>query len=234
MKKIWIGCLAGLLALGAGADPVVIDGNAWDRAWFEDGSSANGVNERIGGLTTFGGGRNASVVFELPVLSSGESVADADLTVELTAVKNSPLFNVDVYGVSFSPTGAEPPREYYEGVFQSSENGNTGLIDDFFVPTDSPGSFSSAGAQSTAIGAWIQGFYDANTDYSGGVFAVFRFNPDADAGTTDVGFDIASANNATEADRPSLTLNVIPEPATAGFFAVSFGIAFVLRKLTLL
>ena len=83
---------------------------------------------RIGANNNNGspGGRNAVMIFPLPVLGAGEQPATTTLTVNVAGRSGSPSFTADLWGIGFQ-AGTPPLLEYCEA--NTGDTGNTKLQD---------------------------------------------------------------------------------------------------------
>lgn len=153
-------------------------------------------------------------VFELPDLA-GETIGTASLDFTFTSGAflgpggDGLPKGVDVYGLRTSSSNAVQTSDYGFG----STPGNGDLIqDDIFVITNSepfPGavSISTDATGDANLASWLQNQYDNGAN--AGDYVFIRLNLD-DATNNALAF--GSANNATEANRPSLTIATVPEP----------------------
>lgn len=139
-------------------------------------------------------GRNAVLVFPLPVLGAGEQVSVASLTVNVAGRSGSPTFNADLWGIGL-PTSTTPLLKYFEA--NSGDAGNTKLQDNLISPGFTSGNVTLT--NHAALGAYLQTFYADNSNYAGGAYAFLRLNPDADAGTNSLGWSISAAESGTPA-----------------------------------
>jgi hypothetical protein len=178
--------------------PVSIIGHPADREIGEDGSLRN--------LQYFGVGDFKDIdlcgalLFELPVLPDGEVVTNAHLSFYVRVV-GEPDFEVDLYGIGFADEAVVESSIYYAGDFLGDEKGHAGLQDGVLTSSHGTGVHTSGD-----VSAWLQSYYTANPDYSGGTYAVFRFNADVEAVSTNIRYEIGQANNAAPRRQPSLVL----------------------------
>jgi len=139
-------------------------------------------------------GRNAVMIFPIPALAAGEEVSSASLTVNVSGRAGLPTFNVDLWGIGFQ-TNTTARAEYFEA--DTNDVGNTKLQDNFINPGFATGDLILT--NHPGLTAYLQSFYAANSNYAGGSFAFFRLNPDADSGTTSVGWSISAAESGNPA-----------------------------------
>src|SRR5436190_14162580 len=119
--------------------------------------SVQGVTTiRIGANNNNGSpsGRNAVMIFPLPVLASGEQPLSATLTVNVAGRSGAPSFNADLWGIGFQASTA-PLLSYFEA--NTGDTGNTKLQDNFIVPAFTSGNITLT--NHTGIGAYLQTFY---------------------------------------------------------------------------
>lgn len=135
-------------------------------------------------------GRAAVMIFPLPVLGAGESSATATLTVNVAGRSGSPAFNADLWGIGFQGN-TTAIVEYFEA--NTGDSGNTKLQDNVITPGFTNGDVTLT--NHAGLGAYLQTFYAANPGYAGGSYIFLRMNPDADSGTTSLGWSI-SANES--------------------------------------
>ncbi len=214
--KLWISFVLLMAIFRMGCADTVIYGHPSDRGVDETGKLINSASMRVGWYK--GLGRNALLVFELPVLADGERILNAHLEFTVSAVKQSRDFNADLYGVSF-PSGPQSPAEYYAGPFlEAGGDDRVGLQDDVITPSTSKGVTGTSAAGDAAVAAWIQGFYNANPAYRGGAYAVFRLNPDVEsdpAGTGDSGYGVRQGDIKTTPVLRLVTAEAAPVARTA-------------------
>lgn len=150
------------------------------------------------------GGRNAVLIFPLPVLTAGEQVLAATLHFDVAGRSGTPTFNGDLWGIGFQASTA-PMLEYFEA--DTGDAGNTKLQDNILTPATSNGVVNST--NTGALQTYLQSFYTSNPAYQGGSSAFLRLNPDANAGTTSIGWSISSAET-TEAAVLTITTSATP------------------------
>lgn len=158
-------------------------------------SASQGITTiRIGANS--GNGRNAVLIFPLPVLGAGEEVVFGELAVDVAGHSGTPTFNGDLWGIGFQST-PDPILEYFEA--DAGDVGNTKLEDNIFRPSTPNGLVISTNA--AAIGAYLQTFYAANPGYAGGTYVFLRLNPDAnaDAVASSIGWSISAYENSQPA-----------------------------------
>jgi MYXO-CTERM domain-containing protein len=152
--------------------------------------------------------RNVFYIFELPTLASNEVVTSADLAFQYTYRNWTPNYNVDLWGVGFQDS-TTPIQEFFNE--DSGDTGNTKIDDNLITASTSYGSISTSKLGDAALGSYVQSFYDANPDYSGGDYVFLRLNHDALPGSAN--YTRVSRAESTSGS-PVLTLNTaVPEPS---------------------
>ena len=120
------------LATGVQAGTYVLSGDTADYGIAEGSPptviAASGSTIRVGANsnTTPDGGRNAVLIFGLPVIPSIEDLASAQLVFDVAGKPGSPTFNGDLWGIGFQ-TSSGALLEYFEA--DTGDAGNTKLAD---------------------------------------------------------------------------------------------------------
>ncbi len=149
-------------------------------------------------------GRNAVMIFSMPLLAAGEQVSSASLGVNVAGRSGSPSFNVDLWGIGFQ-SNTTAVAKYFEA--NTGDVGNIKLQDDVITPGFSTGDVTLT--NHAGLAAYLQSFYVANSNYSGGSYVFLRLNPDADSGATSLGWSISAAESGTPA---ILTISTVGGP----------------------
>ena len=186
--------------------------------------------------------------FPLPAIAPGQVVTANLRFVQRPDSTTSVPFNVDlrVLGITqdisdtYDPdtTGKAPtinpalgPLLYDESDADARAGIGTALPrlelqDNFLTPNDliATGGANVARETSDVADLLLAGYLNtlATEGIPAGSYLIVTMNPDAppnDAATQR--FRFASANSATEADRPTLTIEVVPEPSTLGVLGVA-------------
>ncbi|MGZ5544570.1 MAG: sulfatase-like hydrolase/transferase, partial [Limisphaerales bacterium] len=139
-------------------------------------------------------GRNAVMIFPIPALAAGEEMSSASITVNVSGRAGSPAFNLDLWGIGLQ-TNTTARAEYFET--DTNDVGNTKLQDNFITPSFATGDVILT--NHPALAAYLQSFYAANSSYAGGSFVLLRLNPDADSGTSSVGWSISAGESGNPA-----------------------------------
>jgi hypothetical protein len=181
----------------------VIEGNAADYVLAE-GSPVTAIRGfetlRVGSIPS-AGGRDAVLIFELPVLENGIEIALAEL--ELHVVRTFAQWDADLWvlGVKDDTT---PILEYSE-----TPTGNPAVLklEDaiFDYSTSNSGEVVTSNPLS-GITQYLQNFYEENSSYAGGKYLFLRVNSTADIGVNDQRYAITAAENPNIENRPKLNL----------------------------
>lgn len=160
-------------------------------------------------------GQNGVYVFPLPVIGTGFTVSTADLQFTYVGAGTNDTGNarVDLWGIGFQSTTA-PIVEYLEADTDTAI-GNTKIQNDIVTPGTQPGEINTNATGDGLLGSYLQTFYNANPNYSGGSFVFLRLNPDGRVTTTGTsqGYRFEVAENASS--DPALTITTVPEPSTS-------------------
>ena len=236
MTRMRMVLVAGAMVLGAAAaqaallGPHTVIGHTDDRS--ADDTDNDGVGDRTGpagseysSVAEFSGGDTSGItVFSLPALDPGQSYGAATLTLYLNQKWGTPSYNVDLYGLDRSPESSTTvaAADYFSGTLDSN---NTRIADNFAT------SSTTIGAVTSTDGALLT-FLNANAPGGSGVNVFFRTSIDTDASGTQPGstrgYRFSAADNTTAAERPTLNVTVIPEPASLALLAL--GAAVCLRR----
>jgi len=213
------------LSLTTPAAVIPLDGLGADQQVKADGST-NWIGQpdmRVGMGDTQGSA--AVLVFELPVLPAGETVASADLAFSVVGGNNwHALFEkgMDLYGVRMSNASSVLGTDYYKGPYGDDASATAIQAHIVYESLDlnqgAPGEVGrhdTDAAAETALGAWLQSQYDdPDYDSTGSNFVFLRLNARETFTSTYRYWSVATANNGTVDNRPVLALTTIPEPAT--------------------
>ena len=181
----------------------VIEGNAADYVLAE-GSPVTAIcgfdTLRVGSISS-AGGRDAVLIFELPVLESGLEIALAEI--ELHVVRTFAQWDADLWvlGIRDDTT---PILEYSE-----TPTGNSSVLklEDaiFDYSTSNSGEIVKSNTLS-GITQHLQKFYEENPSYAGGKHLFLRVNSTADIGVNNQRYTITAAENSNVENRPKLNL----------------------------
>jgi hypothetical protein len=202
------------------------------------------------------GGITSVFFFQLPALSPGQSIDAATFGVSVLADSatsaTTPTFNGDLYALgvinSITKTAAEAENFFYVGDTAQSALANPlggpvqRLGDNFLVPSEFVANGGTPNAQSQDITAYIQNLYAnpaANGFTPGTSYLALRINPDAGISTGTQRYTLAfqgtgpapagNGGAGTDAQRPQITLSIVPEPSSLGLLAVA-GLAALRRR----
>jgi len=187
-----------------GGDTYELDCLTADQVVCDNGTFIWGGQEthRIGGGEAGKDGA-AVLVFQLPTLDAGETVTDANLFVHMLVVGGALVSNADLYGLPYRTSSSVLTTDYYEGAYDGDANA-TALVNDFATPSTSTGTLETDASGDAALAAYIAAQYTAGAE--GGDYVFIRLNPDIADVADYVYHEIASAEYATAAYRPVLTL----------------------------
>lgn len=198
-------------------------------------SATNNGNIRVGsgGTSTTPGNFNAVLVFQLPVLLTGESFQSASLQINLAA-KDGTLtgINGDLYALGARASSTVlSPGDFYLGAFGGDPTSATPLHDDFLVPTTAVGTVSTSGGVGTGastLTSYLNNLY-ATDSSAAGKYLFLRISTDVDPSGTGNRYRVVPANDATVANRPTLDYTTVPEPGAAGVL-VGIGLLAASRR----
>jgi len=165
--------------------------------------------------------------FALPALPEGDTVHTANLRIAIIGGNDwTTLYQkgIDLYGVRLSSSPTVLASDFYAGPYGDDPNG-TPIMEHLVYQPNSV----NAGFDSTLLGhhetdddadanlaGWLQTLYeDPSYDPAGTNYAILRINSQGNISTAYRYFSVGSADNATESNRPLLTIESIPEPDVA-------------------
>lgn len=209
---------------------ITVTGNSADYAISANGGSptvvqAGDTSLRLGARRETGvnDGRDAVLVFELPVLPANAELAMAQL--EIYATRQWARFDADLWAIGIQGS-TTPIVDYHETEPQTGVKLQDRLMDHNLpaLPTYSTVTSTLAGG----LSAYLRDFYADNPAYAGGQYLFLRVNADIDPndqatqGNDDRNFRITSGNDGANA--PKLKLS-IQNPATEAkeFYRLRYG-----------
>jgi len=184
--------------------------------------------------------RNAILVFELPAgVTSSTQIIAADLSVYVSdvgsGIAEGNFRSADLYGLGYRSTVAyEADWFYNSGTADSAAGENLSsrhyLVNRFLRGNTTEGAsqtVSDKGGEAALL-SFIQALYDNGAQ--AGDYAIFRINNDYNSfGDNSNRFILGAADSATASERPTLTLQVVPEPSTLGLLGLG-GLTLIRRR----
>jgi hypothetical protein len=172
----------------------------------------------VGGANT--GLRRVAFLFELPTGIFGEQITDASLRFRLNTYI-TPTTGLDIYWAPLDTLGTTN-QAYALSTFSSAAFTNTGL------------SLATNAATGTNYTFNVTSLVQQALSLSNATTVVaFRFQMEDDTsltyGTTN-NYNLIGFGGATEANRPALTLEVVPEPSTLGLLGIAAGLLLLMRR----
>lgn len=190
----------------AGQPPVTIKSDATDYMLSEAGTTFPTAETMIVGSSnvTPAGGRNAILVFPLPVIGTQYDVRTATLQFVVTLVAG---LDAAIHGdVWILGVGTTAPSGVYLEADTDADPTHVKVSENLLTSTTTAGYVTTGATDSQTIGDWLTAWYLANPTYAGGSNLYVRVNPDANMGSTFTrGWAIAAADHPT-VDTPTLTL----------------------------
>jgi hypothetical protein len=193
-----------------GGEPNDIVGHTDDTGVYSDGQLLwiGGGSRRVGGAES--GGRDECVVyvFELPTLTSGQSIVDANLSFYLESYSYySPAGNVDLYGIAYRSSSSVQSDDWYQGAYDGDPNA-TALQNNIMTPSSpEETTINTSSSGDNALKAYLNAQYDGGAE--GGDYVFIRVNADSNETNTPQKYWVVSmANNATASQRPVLTVTI--------------------------
>jgi hypothetical protein len=180
--------------------------------------SGTGVGVASLGANT--GLRRVAFLFELPTGIFGEQITDASLRFRLNNY-TTPTTGLNIYWAPLDTLGTTN-QAYAISTFSSTAFTNTGLSLATNAATGTNYTFNVTSLVQQALA-----LSNATT------VVAFRFQMEDDTsltyGTLN-NYNLLGFNAATEANRPALTLEVVPEPSTLGLLGIAAGLLLLMRR----
>ncbi|MDB4386679.1 hypothetical protein N9Z15_00560 [Akkermansiaceae bacterium] len=183
----------------ASSSSLTVDGNAADYVLAEGSpvTAVQGFNTlRVGSLVP-DGGRNAVLVFELPVIAAPLQIEQAEL--EMNVNRTFAKWDADLWAIGIKDN-TKPILEYSE-----TPTGNPEVVkleDAIFDFTTSNSGEVVKSNPLSGLTQYLQTFYSANSDYAGGKYLFLRVNPTNDIGVNEQRYTISSAESSDASERP--------------------------------
>lgn len=164
--------------------------------------------------------------FALPTVPSPASIVGAQLDIAYLGISQGspgvfvpPEFNVDLFGIGARSSPTILGSDYHDG--SASLSTDMLIAERFVTPSTLPGTLQAA---DSSLLDFITSLYQPDGTPTA-AYVVFRANPDVDLPPFSGrlrGYELASANNASEAFVPRLSLTVasVPEPGTLTLIVV--------------
>lgn len=193
-------------ASGGDSQSVAVAANIADHALTETNPvqavSAASQTLRVGSNTGAPtGGRNAVLIFPVPVPPAGLLLDTAELVVTVT--RDGASYSADLYALGVA-SSTSPILQYHEG---AAPDGATRLQAGIFTPSLGNVAQTVRSAAGSGLSSYLRTFYANTPGYSGGSFVFLRMNPDADPGVNNLNYTVMSADHATVSWRPVLNLS---------------------------
>lgn len=227
---------AGVIATVSTQDAVAQDSNPRDGTGDTVGDvSATTLRAGLAGTTGSTTAQSVILVFELPTLTAFQQIntttgSENKLTFRFDGYRSgssSNLGSLDLYGLAFRSSSTVLASDYFNGALDSAAGVSLIQNDIVAASNASSGTKQTDAAADTALGTFLAAQYSNGA--VGGDFVFFRLNFDGPTTPNEAnGFTISSANNGTSGNRPTLTVDVIPEPSTALLGAL--GVLALLRR----
>jgi len=191
---------------------------------FDGVANAGAANFQNGtgvGVTTSGTElRRPAFFFEIPTGYTSAQINDASLRFRLHT-KATPTTALNIYWAALDTLGTKDAT-YAISTFSSTAFNNTGL------------SLATTAATGTNYTFDVTSLVKAALDLNLATTVVaFRFQM-ADDTTLTYGtlnnYNLIGFGNTTEANRPALTLEVVPEPSTLGLLGIAAGLLLLMRR----
>ena len=145
---------------------------------------------------------------QLPNLGPG-TFTNVSFTITFESVRNTPVFNVDISGV----TGTRPAP----ALQPADAAGGTLLVNNFWSASSLPvagTTYNTGTGSATIFSSWLNAQYSNGAN--GGTYAFVRFSPDIANPPTSSGYNLRTANNGSAASRPFLNYDFTPVPEPSG------------------
>lgn len=219
---------------------IASENNLQARAGHQTNFNGSGTNAPGGIMPVY--------FFQLPALAPGEALTGATFSVgvvpDSAASAATPTFNIDLYVLGLvsavGKTAADAQNYWYIGNTPQASLPNTAgaatvtgpvsrIVDNFLVPADFVPNGGAEALHSADVFAYIKNLYDdpvANGFTPGTSYLVVRANPDLSPPPTSgtQRYSLADQGNGTNggigANRPTITLQTIPEPSTLALLMV--------------
>jgi len=201
----------------------------------QDVNKGDGTARAGAFLTNTYPSRRAAVwALQLPTLSLGESISDADFQVRLFSRQGTVTYNADLWALRTSGSSTVLASDYGAGTSPSGPAGQVLLQDNF--ATTSASTSVPLSTNSTADVA-LKNFLNAN--WVNGGYLFIRANVDGDpltfatdgsVGTLNQGYSFANGRTPLDANKPQLNITIVPEPSSVALVVATGASLLLLRR----
>ncbi|MFW6154715.1 MAG: PKD domain-containing protein [Planctomycetota bacterium] len=132
-------------------------------------------NLRVGGGVADADGA-AVLPFQLPTLAAGETIATANLDINLEKIQHSPSGNVDLYGLGWRSSSGVLVGDFYQGAYDGDSTDAWALQDDFATLATPSGNVATDATGDANLASYVADQYAAGAQ--GGDYVFLRLNPD--------------------------------------------------------
>lgn len=175
----------------------------------------------------FEGGQNVSavLVFELPTLLPGQTIANATFSTRI--VNNTSSLgtgNLDLYGLNFRSSSAVLGSDYFSGALDASAGAT--LLRDNYAVTTANGTVTANAATRLNLTNYLNAQILAGA--GSGSYIFLRLSNDVEPLPTATSFFFVGSNTNTTLE-PTLTFDIIPEPSSLLLGGLG-GLALAIRR----
>ncbi|MFW6145941.1 MAG: PKD domain-containing protein [Planctomycetota bacterium] len=162
---------------GGGGEVYTINGSTADQVVRSDGTAKWVGKEdlRVGGGVEGADGA-AVLVFQLPTLDAGETIATAALEINLESIQHSPSGHVDLYGLGYRASASVQTSDFYQGAYGGDTTDAWALQDDFATLSTPTGIVATGATGDANLASYLADQYAAGAQ--GGDYVFLRLNPD--------------------------------------------------------
>jgi len=221
VKCCFLVCSIGIGLAVQSQGSVIVIGDRADRTINSEGTKIDASVSHVGAGTDAPGpgARSLVFVFQLPVVPDGQPavVSSADLQFTIVTDRADGLYNIDLYALPARSTSTVQSTDRFAGALDASAT----LIEDNIIPSVNTytGVIHTSSDADLLLIQYLNGVYGPSGD-GAGQWVFLRLNPDQNPPAEISGVDVAQANNATgklDSQKPTLTIDFVPEPSFGGF-----------------